>query len=536
MFRITYLESLSESEVWEEDVFLQRVSHLPAVLLGDRLLVDGDGSAVVLYSTHQGVQQSRLTGSYVVETSVWSWWIISTFSAEVVQKKISESDKLFGLLQVKKVLTRASFHGNNVLKESNLKESNKCTTSPKTLMSWYWCSNLWTPWWRAFLLASPCRWCCAESFSLRTRRSPPGTPGPDPWPSGSDPFRHSKPTRNSVRQFTTIMCADTNRLRRMTFEESFFLLQRRERTHDKSKSVPQPSRCVHCGRGHSPSKLIYCHLVLLWLSFLPSFWLGQNWKQKSKQSRIQICCHQACELLFSVANARHSGMLLQCHLCGVHVRVNCPLGVPKSSQLLSVLLRLLREASRYQFMSTWHFRTSPIGTVRNSLASCTLQFVHTWLQPKNVFLVISLSWIRENMYTCAVCVCVCECMCARVCVCVRACPSACVVWWRLNLLSFKFIRSIGFVHCKEDPSHLLSWHHLTLNCHPNIRLVFISSPNSKETDGIELMNGHCSFYQIKNQAQTKKSVWGCSIFGKLLSCSRNIRIQPHYSISIQNLL
>ncbi len=70
MFRITYLESLSESEVWEEDVFLQRVSHLPAVLLGDRLLVDGDGSAVVLYSTHQGVQQSRLTGSYVVETSV----------------------------------------------------------------------------------------------------------------------------------------------------------------------------------------------------------------------------------------------------------------------------------------------------------------------------------------------------------------------------------------------------------------------------------------------------------------------------------
>ncbi len=28
----------------------------------------------------------------------------------------------------------------------------------------------------------------------------------------------------------------------------------------------------------------------------------------------------------------------------------------------------------------------------------------------------------------------------------------------------------------------------------------------------------------------------CSIFGKLLSCSRNIRIQPHYSISIQNLL
>lgn len=61
---VTHLEGLPESEVGEEDVFLQRVPNVPLVPLADRFIIDGDASGVVWDPTHQGVQQGCLSCSY----------------------------------------------------------------------------------------------------------------------------------------------------------------------------------------------------------------------------------------------------------------------------------------------------------------------------------------------------------------------------------------------------------------------------------------------------------------------------------------
>ncbi len=57
------LERLTESEAGEEKVVLKSVADPPPVSPGDRLIVDGDSSGVVKDSTHQGVQQRRLSSS-----------------------------------------------------------------------------------------------------------------------------------------------------------------------------------------------------------------------------------------------------------------------------------------------------------------------------------------------------------------------------------------------------------------------------------------------------------------------------------------